>query len=173
MSRQLHAPPDSTAPAGSTGPPAALRFATRLFAGLFAGFLLGVVVLESSLRSADAVTYAQVRSVELDRLDLLASLTLLPALCLGAALAVTAYRTGRTWVPNAIAVALLAVVALISVTVNLPINAQQTNWTGHGIPADWSAVRDRWQAAHALRTAAALIAFGILLLPAGLRPRAH
>ncbi|GGK91148.1 anthrone oxygenase family protein [Nocardia jinanensis] len=169
MTRHLEAPPDPTAPIGSTELVVALRFATCLLAGSFAGFLLGVLVLESSLRSADAVTYTEVRSVELDRLDLLASLTLIPALCLGAALAVTMYRFGRSWVPIAFAVALLAVVALISVEFNLPINAQQRDWAGHGIPADWSAVRDRWQAAHTVRTAAAVIAFGILLLP----PRPH
>ncbi|MGW5381138.1 anthrone oxygenase family protein [Nocardia sp. NPDC003963] len=172
MTPHLEAPPDSTTPA-DTGRTNALRFATRLFAGLFAGFLLGVLILESSLRSADAATYLQVRSVELDRLDLLATLTLIPALCLGAALAVSAYRSGRAWVPTSFAVALLAVVALISITVNLPINAQQTEWAGHGIPADWSAVRDRWQAAHTVRTVAAVIAFGVLLRTPRPHTRSH
>lgn len=148
-----------------------VRFAARLLAGLFAGFLVGVLVLESSLRAADAETYAQVRWVELDRLDTLASLTLIPALCLAAVLAVAAHRAGRTWIPIAAAAALLAVVALISIGFNLPINAQQPGWADHGIPADWSAVRDRWQTAHAVRTVTAMAAFAILLLPPGPRPR--
>lgn len=171
MTRHLEAPPDPDTAVGGTGLMAGLRFATCLFAGLFAGFLLGVLVLEYSLRSVGADTYAQVRSVELDRLDLLASLTLIPALFLGAALAVTTYRSGRAWARIAIAVALLAVVALISVKFNLPINARQSDWAGHGIPADWAAVRDRWQAAHTVRTATAVIAFAVLLLPP--RPRTH
>ncbi|MET8800911.1 NAD(P)H-binding protein [Nocardia sp. NPDC004568] len=129
MISHLAAPPDPTAPPRDTRLIAVLRFAIRLLAGLFAGFLLGVLVLESSLRTADAVTYTLVRSVELDRLDLLASLTLLPALCLAAALAVTAYRAGRAWISFAAAATLLAVVALISIGINLPVNAQQA-WLG-------------------------------------------
>ncbi|MGW6332547.1 anthrone oxygenase family protein [Nocardia rhamnosiphila] len=171
MISHLEAPPAPTGPPRETRLITFLRFAARLLAGLFAGFLLGVLVLESSLRAADAATYARVRSVELDRLDLLASLTLVPALCLAAVLAVTAYRTGRTWIPIGAATALLAVVALISIGFNLPINAQQTGWADHGIPADWATVRDRWQAAHTVRTVTAIIAFGILLLPPRPRPR--
>ncbi|NUS94280.1 MAG: DUF1772 domain-containing protein [Nocardia sp.] len=173
MTTHLEAPPNSTTPVDDTRRIAALRFTARLLTGSFAGFLLGVLVLESSLRAADAATYTQVRTVELDRLDVLASVTLLPALCLAAALAVTAYRSHRTWIPIAVAVALLAAVALVSVTVNLPINAQQATWLEHGIPADWSTVRDRWQTAHMVRTAAAMVAFGLLLLPARPRLRAH
>ncbi|MGW1738654.1 anthrone oxygenase family protein [Nocardia sp. NPDC001965] len=170
MTTHLEAPPT---PTGDTRRIAALRFTARLFAGSFAGFLLGVLVLESSLRTADAAGYTLVRSVELDRLDVLASVTLLPALGLGAALAVAAYRSHRTWLPIAVAVALLAAVAIVSVTVNLPVNAQQATWLEYGIPADWSAVRDRWQTAHTVRTAAAMVAFGLLLLPPRSRIRAH
>lgn len=109
--------------------------------------------------------------MELERLDTLASLTLIPALCLAAVLAVAAHRAGRTWIPIAAAAALLAIVALISIGFNLPINAQQTGWADHGIPADWSAVRDRWQTAHTVRTVTAMAAFAILLLPPGPLPR--
>lgn len=56
------------------------RGVSLLFAGLFAGFLLAVLVLETSLRAFEASVYTQVRQVELDRLDALASATLLPAL---------------------------------------------------------------------------------------------
>ncbi len=57
-----------------------VRFVSLLFGGLFAGFLLTVLVIESTLRSFDAPVYTQVRRVELVRLDGLASATLIPAL---------------------------------------------------------------------------------------------
>ena len=56
------------------------RFTGLVFAGLFAGFLIGVLVLELSLRNFDGTVYTQVRLVELDSLDKLAIATLLPAL---------------------------------------------------------------------------------------------
>ena len=57
-----------------------VRGVSLLFSGLFAGFLLCVLVLENSLRGFDASVYTQVRLVELDRLDTLASVTLIPAI---------------------------------------------------------------------------------------------
>jgi hypothetical protein len=47
-----------------------------LFAGLFSGFLLGVLVLEASLRGYDGSVYTQVRRVEPDSLDTLAACVL-------------------------------------------------------------------------------------------------
>ncbi|WP_328396463.1 DUF1772 domain-containing protein [Nocardia sp. NBC_00416] len=174
MTPLLDAPrPDADGNPGPTWFTAALRLAARLFAGLFAGFLLGVLVLESSLRSVDAPTYAQVRAVELDRLDVLASVTLLPALFLCAGLAVAGYRSGRSWLPAAVAATLLAATALISFSVNLPINADQADWAAGRLPADWSEIRDRWQAAHLVRTVTAVAAFGVLLLPRRPHTRGH
>ncbi|WP_052763170.1 hypothetical protein [Jiangella alkaliphila] len=77
-----------------------------LFAGLFAGFLLAVLVLETSLRAFDASVYTQVRQVELDRLDALASATLLPALAATVVLVVaergrgTCVTAGRSPTPR-------------------------------------------------------------------------
>jgi MFS superfamily sulfate permease-like transporter len=148
------------------------RFASLLFAGLFAGFLIGVLVLEHSLRGFDGTVYTQVRLVELDSLDRLAVATLLPALI---ATALLAYRTRRThprW-PTVAALGLLVLIVGLTIVVNLPINADQLGWSAASPPADWAEVRDRWQFAHATRTAAAVLAFVLLALaasrPTGLR----
>lgn len=61
MISHLEAARDPAAAPREPRPVGLVRFAARLLAGLFAGFLLGVLVLESSLRAADAATYAQVR----------------------------------------------------------------------------------------------------------------
>jgi hypothetical protein len=136
-----------------------------LFAGLFAGFLTAVLVLELSLRGADGTVYTQVRLVELDSLDKLAVATLLPALIATAALAYRALRTNTRW-PIMGALTLLVLVVALTITVNLPINADQLHWNTASPPVDWADVRDRWQIAHAARTAAAVLAFALIAFAA-------
>ena len=53
-------------------------FAGLLFGGLFAGFLLAVLILEASLRRFPVSVYTQVRQVELAHLDDLATVLLDP-----------------------------------------------------------------------------------------------
>jgi hypothetical protein len=139
------------------------RGASLLFAGLFAGFLLAVLILELSLRKFGASVYTQVRLVELDSLDKLAVATLLPAMIATTAVIVPAVRA-RIRIPRLPLAALVLLILVFAVTlaVNLPINADQLSWNVQAPPADWASRRDEWQLAHALRTTAALIAFGCL-----------
>lgn len=139
------------------------RLASLLFAGLFAGFLTAVLVLELSLRSVDGTVYTQVRQVELDALDKLAAATLLPALIATAVLAYQTFRTSTRWSTVA-ALALLLFIFGLTLIVNLPINSDQLDWNALSPPTDWASVRDRWQIAHTIRTIAAVLAFAILAL---------
>lgn len=146
---------------------AAARFASLLFGGLFAGFLTAVLVLELSLRSFDQRIYTQVRQVELDSLDKLAAATLIPALIATALLVFLAYKTrNRTWWLTLSALALLLLILVITLVVNMPINSDQLDWNTQAPPSDWADVRDRWQIAHAARTVAAVLAFGLLITTA-------
>jgi hypothetical protein len=145
-----------------------VRFASLLFAGLFAGFLTGVLVLELSLRNFGSAVYTQVRQVELDSLDKLAVATLIPAIVATVVLVWRTFRTNARWLP-ATALALMGFVFVLTLAVNLPINADQLNWTIQSPPADWASVRDRWQIAHTFRTAAGVLAFAVLAL-AAVRP---
>lgn len=135
-----------------------VRFINVWFAGLFAGFLLTVLVLEQSLRRFDAQIYTQVRQVELVRLDTLASVTLLPAIITTAVLVLRSRRA-----PAIVALVLLVGVFVLTLVVNLPINSDQADWVVANPPADWAEVRDRWQLAHLARTVAAMAAFGVLV----------
>jgi hypothetical protein len=137
-----------------------VRGVSLLFSGVFAGFLVCVLVLENSLRGFGASVYTQVRLVELDSLDRLASVTLIPAILTTVVLAIRARGNDRRVV--LIAVGLLVVVFATTLAINLPINSDQSAWSVQNPPADWAAVRDRWQLAHLIRTAAALLAFGTL-----------
>jgi uncharacterized membrane protein len=137
--------------------------AAVLFSGLFAGFLTTVLVLEASLRSFGAAVYTQVRLVELDHLDDLATALLPPAILAAVALtlALIRWRGSARWLALT-AVILLLATAAISASINLPINTDQLNWSVLSPPHDWSNVRDRWQLAHAARTTAATLAFVLL-----------
>ncbi|MYS84630.1 DUF1772 domain-containing protein [Embleya scabrispora] len=142
-----------------------VRAVGLLFAGLFAGFLVAVLVLEMSLRDSGGEVYTQVRQVELDSLDKLAVVTLVPALVTAALLVVLGARTrGRDFWLTSIALALLVGVFVLTLTVNMPINADQLDWHPQSPPDDWADVRDRWQIAHAIRTVAGVLAFGTLVV---------
>jgi hypothetical protein len=147
-----------------------VRAASLIFTGLFAGFLLGVLVLENSLRAYDASVYTQVRQVELDSLGTLASVTSIPALVCTLAVAVLTIRArgNDRWLLLA-AFALLLVVLVASLAVNLPINGDQADWSVQAPPSDWASVRDRWQLAHAVRTVSAVLAFCSLTAAAVIR----
>jgi hypothetical protein len=146
------------------------RFAGLVSAGLFAGFLTAVLVLEISLRRFGGTVYTQVRLVELDSLDKLAVATLLPALIGTALPAYQSVRTKTRW-PVVAALALLVFVLGLTLAVNLPINADQLHWDAQSPPAGWTGVRDRWQIAHAVRTTAAVLAFALLIVAAPLPAR--
>ena len=137
-----------------------VRGVSLLFTGLFSGFLVCVLVLEKSLRGFDGSVYTQVRLVELDSLDKLAAVTLIPAFVATVVLAVRSRGSGSL-VPAA--VGLLVVVFVTTFVVNLPINSNQLSWSVQQPPSDWASVRDRWQLAHLVRTVAAVLAFGMLL----------
>ncbi|QIS10389.1 DUF1772 domain-containing protein [Nocardia arthritidis] len=143
------------------------RLASLLLVGTFTGFLLTVLVLELSMRGADGPTYVTVRHIELNSMDRLASATLLPALVVTAVLAATALRGHRLF--PIVALTLLIGVLILTLTVNLPINADQRDWVSTVPPVDWADVRDRWQLAHAIRTCTAAIAFILLATAAVLR----
>jgi hypothetical protein len=139
-----------------------VRSASLLFSGVFAGFLACVLVLENSLRNFDASVYTQTRLVELDSLDKLASVTLIPAMITTVLLAIRARGNDRRVV--LVAIALLVVVFATTFAINLPINSDQTGWSVRNPPSDWASVRDRWQIAHTIRTVAAVLAFGLLIV---------
>jgi uncharacterized membrane protein len=144
-------------------------FIAVLFSGLFAGFLTTVLVVEATLRGYGSAVYTQVRLVELEQLDDLATSLLVPAILASVVLAVAVIRrrNAKRWLPLT-AVLLLLVTLVISVSISVPINTAQASWSVMAPPADWSAVRDRWQLAHVARTTTSVLAF-VLLTAAAMR----
>lgn len=147
-----------------------LAYGAVVLSGLFAGFLITVLVVECSMRSESAAVYTQVRLIELKHLDDLATVLLIPALLTVATLALVTVRShiARRWLV-VIALLLLLTTLTISLSVSVPINTMQHDWSVAAPPGNWAYIRDRWQLAHLARTTTAGLAF-LLLVAVGLRP---
>ena len=149
------------------------RIVAAAFGGVFTGFLVTVMVLELSMRDLGASAYTQVRHVELDRLDTLATVTLVATTVATIVLVCIGLRWGRPGLGlQSVALVMLLVVFMATVVINLPINADQRDWSIGNPPSDWAGDRDRWQVAHAVRTVAAVLAYGCLLVASGAHRRA-
>jgi uncharacterized membrane protein len=61
------------------------------------------------------------------------------------------------------AVACLVIGLVVTVVVHFPINAEIATWQPADPPADWQQFRDRWLAAHAVRTIFAVAGFALLV----------
>lgn len=148
------------------------RVAGLVFGGVFAGFVLTVLVLELSMRRLSASDYTQVRQSELAHLDTLATATLIPTILATVVLVSVSLKWANRGVGLAsVALTLLVVVFVTTVVINLPINADQLDWSVDHPPAHWARDRDRWQIAHAVRTAAAVAAYVCLVFAAGTHRR--
>lgn len=135
--------------------------------GLFAGFLVGILVFELSLRRFDGSVFAQTQQVTLIALPALATALLFPALIATGALGALRSRSrdDEFWAAVA-SFALLLVALIVTLVVNVPINLAEAGWDPSSPPSDWATHRDRWQIGHGVRTAAALLAFGSLAVVA-------
>ena len=135
----------------------ATRFVNLLFGGLYAGFLVAVLFIEITLRDVGPDVYTVVEQVKHANLNLLAAATIAPMLASGALLLIL-WRgpRGAAFVLTLAGLLCMVVALAITLLVNVPINAAQMTWSPQAPPADWAAVRDRWQLAHALRTAMAI-----------------
>ncbi|WP_051757301.1 DUF1772 domain-containing protein [Nocardia sp. NRRL WC-3656] len=119
-----------------------------------------MLVLELELRQFDGSVYTRVAQVNLIGIPWLAGATLIPAmLCAALSVILTIRRPGpaRWWALAALI--LLLIVFTISSAVNVQITAAEGRWNVSSPPLDWRVQRDRWQVAHAVRTAASIAAF--------------
>ena len=141
------------------------RFLSAFAGGTYAGFLLGVLVLEWSLRGFGPAVYTQVQQVKHLHLNVLAGVLLTALLATDLLLVALDWRIEPRNLPlDALGLACAAGALAVTLLVNVPVNAAQMTWTVAAPPPDWAAVRDRWQVAHALRTALASLGFAAQLI---------
>lgn len=156
--------PEARVPAALT----AARGTGVLLTGVLAGAVLAVWLLERRL-GASGERYTRVMqemipayTVPLPVLGAAALLTTVLA-------AVLARRDRRAVALTAAAGGLLVVGLAVTARVNLPLNEVILTWTPGNPPADLQQVRERWSAAHTVRTVAALGAASLLALVLGRR----
>jgi uncharacterized membrane protein len=134
-----------------------VRLVGLLACGVLSGGMVVLLVLDIKLgRSAEL--YMQYRQATTGPLT-----ALLPPIGVTAALTTgaTVVLEGRRRAPL-VALVCLLVGLVTTVTVHFPLNDAIVAWPEP--PADWTAVRDRWRAAHVVRTVAGVVAFVLLAL---------
>jgi uncharacterized membrane protein len=142
-----------------------VQFVTLLLFSLVAGVFWGTwFSLSRSMAAITPGTFLEVGRLMIGNLggpmSVLMPLTLLSAVVL----CVLLFR-GRQTRANLFATAalvLMAVALVITLVVNVPIDRQIQSWTTAALPADWRAIRDRWEFYHGLRTLVSLAALTCL-----------
>jgi quinol-cytochrome oxidoreductase complex cytochrome b subunit len=133
-----------------------------------------VLVLELALRELDGSAYVAVRHAEYDYFTWFIGLVFLPTIVTVVMFVITTYKAHSPLRrPALLALGLIVVAIAITLAVNGPINVEQLSWSTQSPPADWAAVRDRWQIAHAVRTLALILALVALSAPATARRTGH
>ena len=72
----------------------------------------------------------------------------------------------ETFYLNLAGLGLFIVALLVTLIVEVPIDNQIKRWTAATLPADWTRLRDRWEAFHAVRTFASVVGLALLLIGA-------
>lgn len=88
-----------------------------------------------------------------------------------AALAFAAHRRRRAAAWLAIGAVYVGGVFWLTRSINIPINDAVAGWNAASPPADWAALRERWNEANLLRTVAAGLAFAGAVVMRGCRLR--
>jgi uncharacterized membrane protein len=139
-----------------------------LMVGLLAGLMLGTGIEQRSLRALDAFAWVTEHQV----MDAVFSRLMPPFWNATAAmlLIATLFSPGRSRWCFAAGAALLILSLVVTVRIEVPMNRAIAHWNPAAAPANWSAIRDRWLAFHALRTVSGITAFvaataGLLLRP--------
>lgn len=139
------------------------RYVSLLCGGMFTGIALTVLVVELGLRRLDGPTYVRYRQAEFGFLTWFIGTVLVPTLIAVVTLVVLARRAnGAAFRPAVVALTLFMLALAITVVVNEPINVAELDWNPRVPPANWASIRDRWLLAHAVRTAACVIALSYL-----------
>jgi uncharacterized membrane protein len=143
----------------------AVQFVTLLLFSLVSGVFWGTwFSLSRSMSGLTPGTFLEVGHTMIGNLGGPMSVLMPAALLSALTLAVLLIRQGQMrnslFIVSAFVLMLAAMI--ITLTVNVPIDRQIQSWTTTTLPADWSAIRDRWELYHSLRTFASLVALACL-----------
>jgi len=125
--------------------------------GLLAGMMLGILIAGYAARGLPEESWTLRFQIE-NRLftKTMPPSLMLPLLGLMALVPLT-HDAVRSWF--AVAAVLTAIVLIITIALEVPINRRVASWSAGAAPANWTAVRDRWLWYHLARTVVGLLAF--------------
>jgi uncharacterized membrane protein len=145
----------------------AVRFVTLLLFSLVSGVFWGTwFSLSRSIAAITPGTFLEVGRLMIGNLggpmSVLMPMTLLSALVLCVLLFRRRHRRATLFASAALVLMVGALV--ITLAVNVPIDYQIASWTTATLPSDWTAIRDRWEFYHGLRTLLSLAALACLFV---------
>lgn len=125
-------------------------FAFALLAGFMAVVQWSLVPAQNRL---DGSAYTTLEQGMNKVLTLLMPALMIISLVTGLGVLVGAFRERiRTRWLSLVGVASLVVMVISTLIINAPINSAIDTWNPDAPPADWQALRDRWEMGHALRS---------------------
>ncbi len=125
--------------------------------GLLAGMMLGIFIAGYAARGLPEESWTRRFQLE----NRLFTKTMPPSLMLPLLGLIASVPLTRDAVRSLFAVAavLTAIVLVITIVLEVPINRHIASWTAGAAPANWAAVRDRWLWNHLARTGVGVLAF--------------
>jgi uncharacterized membrane protein len=142
-----------------------LQFLALLLFSLVTGVMWGTwFSLSRSIAAITPETFLEVGRTMIGNLGV-PMRVLMPAAALsGAVVCILLFRRRQTagFMLATASVALLLIAMGITLVVNVPIDRQIQSWTTATLPADWTAIRDRWEFYHGLRTFVSVLALACL-----------
>jgi uncharacterized membrane protein len=143
----------------------AVQFVTLLLFSLVTGVFWGTwFSLSRSIAAITPGTFLEVGRLMIANLAGPMSV-LMPAAILSAVVLCVLLFPGRNTRGSffaGTALVLMVIAMIITLVVNVPIDRQIQSWTTATLPADWNAIRDRWEYFHGLRTLVSLVALACL-----------
>jgi hypothetical protein len=142
------------------------EFLTLLFAGLLAGFEIGVHYgIGSPPSSLTEASQILLRQAMVLRLRVLAPVLFLPALAFGISLTVQERHSEAVWL-HTVALGSLGMWIIIRAVRTVPVNTATLDWNPEMPPARWRELVQRTERFHVIAAWAAVLAFICFLLPA-------
>jgi Anthrone oxygenase len=133
-----------------------------LVTGVFWGSWLG---LSRSIQTFTPDTFLAIGHTMIGNLaPVMPLLVILAAISQGLLLVQLRSSGSSAFLPSLIAFVMFLIAVAVTLLVEVPIDNQIRSWTPASLPADWTLIRDRWEAFHVLRTFSAL--GGLIVLPA-------
>jgi Anthrone oxygenase len=142
-----------------------VQFIALLLFSLVTGVFWGTwFSLSRSIDTITPSTFLEVGHIMIGNLGGSMSVLMPAALLIAVFLGVLLYRRQLTQASlfTFAAFALLLVALIITLTVNVPIDRQIQFWTTGTLPPDWTAIRDRWEFYHGLRTLISVVGLACL-----------